>query len=163
MLLLGVASVIVGVLFRLGYIARRPDHQFFRRYRNPQLPWWRRHAPFGAIPLGSAFIFLVLAPLFAERGGRWAWVAILCEVSAAAAFLAALRVLEHPPEWSKPDWWREEERRAREAQGPFAPAADGPPATRPALGVRAAAALRLGVFLTLVAVAALILLVFARP
>ncbi len=115
-LLLGVASVIVGVLFRLGYITRSPDHRFFRRYRNPRLPWWLRNEPIGAIPHGSAFIFLTLARLFAERGERWGRVATLCEAIAAAAFLAALRLLEHPPEWIKPDWWREEERRVREAQ-----------------------------------------------
>jgi hypothetical protein len=110
----GVWGISAGLLFRAGRLRRLSRWSF-----DPSLPAYIRNLPFETLPAGLMFFSGAAIILLYLQHTTWG---DLFGVLALFAFLATVfalaRAALRPPNWMKPDWLREEERR-RVAQARF--------------------------------------------
>jgi hypothetical protein len=97
----------MGVQFRRGKL-----RNLARWYGRRDLPFYVRNLPFAVIPY--ALVFAAWFALFALAATGRIWPGVLVGYGSFMLFVLALWWSLRPPEFLKPDWLRQTERRERE-------------------------------------------------
>jgi len=100
LLVVGLWSVVAGLLFRAGRLRRLGSWYFDTR-----LPFWLRNFVFAAVPAGCIGLALFLVFPLAQVDALWAEYAMLTAVLLTLlAFAVSIAFMIKPPRVLKPEW-----------------------------------------------------------
>ena len=114
--LLALINLAMGVRFRFGPPQR--DGFLHRQTRNMDLPRYMRNTPLVLIPLSVTGLLLTVGAFCLGAGGRWADLGVAMGFLFVAGLVATIILAPYPPDWLKPAWLREEERRGGRGAAP---------------------------------------------
>ncbi len=113
MFLMGLGMVVHGLVIRFDREGRHRAH--FDRYFDKSWPFYYRNRAFVLIPGGITFLLWGIGSVFAEvSDGQWLLVEAALVILGLLAVPIAIVLQYRPPDWLKPAWLREEERRRQE-------------------------------------------------
>ncbi len=101
--------MIFGLAVRFDRTGRHRSN--FDRYFDKSWPFHYRNRAFGLIPYSIGVALLCTAFLVGEPGGRRFFVATVVGLLGLLCVPIGIVLTYRPPDWLKPQWLREEERR----------------------------------------------------
>ena len=107
--LFGLATMIFGLILRFDREGRHRSH--YAQYYDKRWAFHFRNRAFGLIPYGMVAILWAIALAVNELAGQWLFVATALGILGLLVGFIGLVVTYRPPDWLKPQWLREEERR----------------------------------------------------